>query len=496
MPSTSGAAPKDKYPVALPSGRVTFLFTDIEGSTLRWDAHHQAMQAAVERHDGILRTAIEAHLGYVFKTVGDSYCAAFERVSDAVAATVEAQRALANEDFSAVGGLRVRMGLHAGVASERSGDYFGPEVNRVARLMSIGHGGQVLVSGYVHHLLQDVIPADVTLIDLGLRRLKDLTQPEHVWQLAIAGLPVEFPPLNSLDARANNLPIQLTDLLGRERDLEEIESLASKNRLLTITGSGGVGKTRLAMQAAADLIDRYADGVWFADLAPIADPELVSSVVAKAIGMPQADGRRVDVAVPQWLKSKQLLLILDNCEHVIDTVAVLVAEMLGMAPQVRIVATSRQALSIGGERVYRVPSLALPEANVDLTAQNTLAYGALALFVDRATASDSRFAVSDDNAVIIAEICRRLDGIPLAIELAAARVKVLSIPNLAQRLNDRFKILTGGSRTALPRQKTLIALIDWSYDLLTPQERTLFNRVGVFAGGFSMTAAKIGRAHV
>jgi predicted ATPase len=277
--------------------------------------------------------------------------------------------------------------------------------------------------------------------------------------------------------------------LGRAQDLEEVKALVKAYRLLTLSGAGGVGKTRLALQAGADLIDRYADGVWFADLAPISDPELVVSVIANAVGMTQAENRRLDEAITRWLKRKQLLLILDNCEHVIQAAAGLAAAILGAAPQVRIVATSRQALGIGGEFVYRLPSLALPEATTGLSAEGASAFGAIALFVDRATASDARFVLSDDNAPIVAEICRRLDGIPLAIELAAARVKVLSIPNLAQRLNERFKILTGGSRTALPRQQTLTALIDWSYSLLTSQEQMLFNRVGIFAGGFSLDAA-------
>lgn len=491
MPRAGGAKEKPQKPVSLPTGTVTFLFTDIEGSTQRWEAHRDAMPAAVERHDEILRRAIETHNGYVFKTVGDAFCAAFQSAPDAVAAAIDAQRKLTKEDFSSVLGLHVRMGLHTGKASERGGDYFGPEVNRVARLMSIGHGGQVLVSGAAQQMVQEVLPSDAMLIDLGLRRLKDLTQPEQVCQLVVAGLPREFPPLNSLDARANNLPIALTTLLGRDKDLEEVRSLVSRHRLLTLAGSGGVGKTRLALQAAADLIDRYADGVWFADLAPISDPQLVASVVAKVVGMAQVEGRTVDEAIPQWLKRKQLLLILDNCEHVIEAVTELVAGILSAAPHVRILATSRQALGIAGECVHRLPSLALPDSTVGLTAQTALAYGAVALFVDRATASDNRFVLSDDTAPIVADICRRLDGIPLAIELAAARVKVLSIPNLAERLKDRFKILTGGSRVALPRQKTLGALIDWSYGLLNAQEQMLLKRAGIFAGGFSLDAAMV-----
>jgi len=483
------AKPKRKSPVALPTGTVTFLFTDIEGSTQRWEHDRDAMRVAVAQHDALMRKAIESHRGYVFKTVGDAFCAVFSRADDALAAALAAQHALDAEDFANIKRLRVRMGLHAGEADVRDGDYFGPAVNRVARLMSIGHGGQVLISGAVEHALHDALPSGATLVDLGLRRLKDLTQPEQVWQLVMTGLPHEFPPLNSLDARANNLPVQLTNLLGRERDLEEVKSLIGSHRLLTLSGAGGIGKTRLAVQAGADLIDRYPDGVWFADLAPISDPQLVASVVAKVVGIAQTEQRRVDEAIPQWLKRKQLLLILDNCEHVIQAAAELAAAVLGAAPLVRIVATSRQALGIGGEVVYRLPSLALPETLTGLSAETASAYGAIALFVDRATASDTRFVLSDDNAAIVAEICRRLDGIPLAIELAAARVRVLSISNLAQRLNERFKILTEGSRTALPRQKTLGALIEWSYGLLNPQEQTLFNRIGIFAGGFSLDAA-------
>ncbi|HLJ83595.1 MAG TPA: tetratricopeptide repeat protein [Candidatus Eremiobacteraceae bacterium] len=473
----------------LPTGEVAFLFTDIEGSTRRWEAQPDQMKAAVARHEQIVSSAIDAHGGHVFKSLGDAFCVAFQTPRDAIAAASHAQRTLEEEDFSAVGGLRVRMGVHTGTAEERGGDYYGTSVNRAARIMSIGHGGQVLVSGATAHAVSRVLPPGATLIDLGLRRLKDLTQPEHVWQLATAGLQREFPPLNSLDARANNLPIQLTTLLGRAEELEEVKALVSNHRLLTISGAGGIGKTRLALQAAADLIDSFADGVWFADLAPVADAELVTSVVAKVVGMTQAEGSSIDEAIPQWLKRKQLLLVLDNCEHVIDAAAAIAAAILGAASQVQIVATSRQMLGIPGEVLYRLPSLAVPETTVGLTAQRASDFGAIALFVDRATASDVRFVLNSDNAPIIAEICRRLDGIPLAIELAAARVKVLSIPNLAQRLNERFKVLTGGSRTALPRQKTLTALISWSYDLLAPQEQTLFNRLSIFAGGFSLDAA-------
>jgi predicted ATPase/DNA-binding CsgD family transcriptional regulator len=287
----------------------------------------------------------------------------------------------------------------------------------------------------------------------------------------------------------NNLPIQPTSFRGRERDVEEVKSLLGQHKLVTVSGAGGVGKTRLAVQVAADLLDHYPDGVWFADLAPINDSELVPSIIAKVLGISQQEGRRVDESIPQWLKRKKLLLILDNCEHVLEAVAAIADTIVRSCPEVRLLATSRQAVNIGGEGVYRLPSLTVPEKSASLRSEDALAYGAIALFVDRAKAADNRFAFTDESASAVTDICRHLDGIPLAIELAAARVKVLSLPHLAERLDERFKILTGGRRSGLPRQKTLGALIDWSYDLLTPQEQKLFTRAAIFAGGFSLDAA-------
>ncbi len=472
-----------------PTGTVAFLFTDIESSTQRWESHREAMDDAVKRHDVLLRDAIDRNNGYVFKAIGDAFCVAFARVSDAITTAFEAQRALSAEDFSAVGGLPIRIGLHAGEASERNGDYFGPAVNRVARLMSIGHGGQILLSGVIRDLAHSDLPAGVSLLDLGSHRLKDLTEPEHVWQLDIAGLPAEFPVLRSLDTIPNNLPIQPTSFRGREHDLEEVKSLLSQHKLLTLFGSGGIGKTRLALQVAAEVLDQHPDGVWLADFAPITDPELVSTVIAKEIGMPQVEGRRIDESIPQWLRRKKLLLILDNCEHVLEAVAAIANAVIRSCPDVRLLATSRQALGVSGEEILQLRSLDVPHNIADLTPAAAIEFGAVALFIDRARSVDKSFVLTDDNAPIVVEICRRLDGIPLAIELAAARVKILSIANLAHRLNERFKVLTGGSRTALPRQQTLGALIDWSYDLLTPQEQLLFSRVGIFAGGFSLDAA-------
>jgi len=486
MPAESGAQTRTG---ALPTGTVTFLFTDIEGSAERWERHRDAMRAAVARHEQVLSGAMARHGGYIFKTLGDALCVAFATAPDAVRAAADAQRALAGEDFSAVGGLRVRMGLHTGYAEERNADYFGPAVNRVARLMSIGHGGQILLSGATHELAQSEAPANTALADLGAHRLRDLAEPEHVWQLSVTGLESSFPSLRSLDALPNNLPIQPTSFRGREQDLEEVKRLLERHRVLTLVGSGGVGKTRLAVQVGADLLDRFPDGVWLADIAPITDPELVASVVGSALGMGQSEDRRVDEAIPAWLRGKRLLLIMDNCEHLLGATAVLADAIQRNAPNVRILATSRQALGIAGEAAHRLPSLAVPESGAALRAEDALSYGAIAVFADRAALADTRFTLTDDNAPIVADICRHLDGIPLAIELAAARVKVLSIPNLAHRLSERFKLLTSGGRTAVPRQKTLGALLDWSYDLLTPQEQMLFSRLGIFAGGFSLDAA-------
>ncbi|HEY1681462.1 MAG TPA: adenylate/guanylate cyclase domain-containing protein [Candidatus Tumulicola sp.] len=474
---------------ARPTGTVAFLFTDIEGSTQRWESHRDAMDDAVKSHDALVRDAIERRDGYVFKTVGDAFCVVFARVSDAVAAACEVQRALVEQDFRAIGGLTIRIGVHVGEAAERQGDYFGPAVNRVARLMSIGHGGQILLSSVTRDLAFSDLPAGASLLDLGSHRLKDLTEPEHVWQLSIEGLPAEFPTLRSLDARPNNLPIQRTSFVGREHDVADVGELLERHRLLTLVGSGGIGKTRLALHVGAELLDRYPDGVWFVDLAPISDPELVSSVTAQALGMRQQQDQRVDETIAQWLKPKTLLIIFDNCEHMLESTARIVTSIVTSAPQVAILTTSRQALDITGEIVHRLPPLPLPADIAGLTAETALQYGAILLFANRAAAADTRFTLTDHTAPIVAEVCKRLDGIPLAIELAAARVKILSIPNLAQRLDERFRILTGGSRDALPRQKTLSAMIDWSYDLLTPQEQLLFARLGVFAGGFGLDAA-------
>jgi predicted ATPase/class 3 adenylate cyclase len=459
----------------LPTGAVTFAFTDIEGSTARWERDRAAMQEAVRRHDAIVRAAITEHGGQVFKTVGDAFCAAFTHPEGALAAMLAAQQVLAAEDFSAVDGLRVRVALHTGTADERGGDYFGPTLNRVARLLAVGHGGQVLLSAACTELIGGALPPQCSLRDLGEHRLKDLARPERVHQLLAPNLPGEFPPLRSLEHLSNNLPSQVSSFIGRETEIAAIAALVEGHRLVTLVGSGGVGKTRLSLHVAADLIDRFSDGVWFVELAPLSHGDYIPTTVASALGITlRSEGDLVE-HLARALKGKALLLVFDNCEHLIEPAAHVIATILHAAAKVKVLASSRQALGVAGESSYHVPSLDLPTG--------------VALFVERAKAANARFALTDENAPVIADICRRLDGIPLAIELAAARVKVLSISNLAQRLNERFRILTGGGRDVLPRQQTLRALIDWSYDLLTAQEQMLFDRIGIFAGGFSLDAA-------
>ena len=474
---------------ALPTGTVTFLFSDIEGSTSRWESHPEAMQSALRRHDALLRAAIQQHGGYVFKTIGDAFCAVFAVASDAIAAALEAQRALAAEDWSAVGGLRVRMSVHTGNADEREGDYFGPVVNRVARLLAAGHGGQVLVSGVATDLAQGALPSQSALRDLGLHRLKDLAYPEQVYQLTAPDLPLDFPPLRTLDSLPNNLPLQLTSFLGREDEVAAIRSLLERSRLVTLVGSGGIGKTRTSLQVAAELLDRFPDGAWLLELAPLKDATVIESVLASAMGIRGTSAATNDDAILNVLRAKQALLIFDNCEHLVRDAAVAIDRILRNCPHVTILASSREGLSIAGEATFRMPSLTVPASTNGLAAEDALRYGAIALFVERAQAANDGFTLTDDNAPVVGEICRQLDGIALAIELAAPRIKVLSPKALLDRLKERFRLLTGGSRAALPRQQTMRALIDWSYDLLSEPEQRVFRRVAVFAGGWTMESA-------
>jgi len=461
--------------LARPTGTVTFLFSDIEGSTVRWERDSAAMEPALAHHDALMRATLEARGAYVFKTIGDAFCAAFATAAEAIAAALDAQRALAAADFSAVEGLRVRMALHAGSAHERDGDYFGPAVNRVARLLAVGHGGQVLLSGACAELFQAEPPPRCSLRDLGEHRLKDLAQSERIYQLLTPDLIADFPPLRSLEHLSNNLPAQVTSFIGREAEIAEITALIEQHRLVTLVGSGGVGKTRLSLQVAADLIDDFSDGVWFVELAPLSRGEYIPSTVALALGITlPSEGDPVE-NLARALKGKELLLVFDNCEHLIEPAAHAISVILHAAPKVEVLASSRQGLGVAGEATYHVPSLDLPTG--------------VALFVERARAASATFALTDENAPIIAEICRRLDGIALAIELAAARVKMLGPKQLRDRLDERFRVLTGGGRDVLPRQQTLRAMIDWSHDLLDERERALFRRLGIFVDGFALEGA-------
>jgi predicted ATPase/class 3 adenylate cyclase len=482
--------PEDSSRARLPSGTVTFAFTDIEGSTRRWDADPSAMQEALRRHDAHMRAAIAVYDGHVFKTIGDAFCAVFSRPEDALSAMLTVQNTLAAEDFSAVGGLRVRAAVHTGTAEERDRDFFGPAVNRVARLVAIGHGGQVLVSGATAQLVRDVLPLAMSLRDLGEHRLKDLTRPEHVYQLVGPGLFGDFPRLRSLETSSHNLPETLTPLIGREADVAGLTSLLGAHRSVTIVGAGGVGKTRTSLQVAANLLKEYDDGVWLVELAPLTEGESIPSTIAQAVGVSLApgDGSPLDTVVRQ-LKEKNVLLVVDNCEHLIRPAAKAIAEILRACPAVAVLASSRQALEIRGEQAYRLPSLGFPASDAGLTAVAALQSPAVALFVARAHAADQRFAITDDNAQAIADICRRLDGIPLAIELAAPRVRVMNPRQLRERLDARFRVLTRASHDVLERQQTLRAMIDWSYDLLSERERTYLCRLSVFAGSFTLASA-------
>ena len=476
----------------LPVGTVTFLFTDVEGSAKLWESYGDAMRIALARHDALLRERIETRGGTVFKTLGDAFCAAFPTAPEALAAAIDAQIALAQEPWPDPIRLRVRVALHAGAVEGRDDDYFGPPLNRVARLLATAHGGQTLLSQTAYDLVRDALPPEVTLHDLGEHRLKDLARPERVFQVLHASLPREFPPLRSLDSAAlpNNLPQQVTSFIGRERELATIQESLARARLLTLTGAGGSGKSRLALQVAAEALDGFPDGAFLVELAPLAGPSLVASTVASVLGAKEESGKPVLATLTDHLKSKRLLLLLDNCEHVLDASAGLADALMRSCPGVKVLATSREALGISGETTYRVPSLSLPDPKRPQTPESLSHFEAVQLFIERAVQTSPAFVVTNENAPALASVCFRLDGIPLAIELAAARIRSLSIEDIDAKLDGRFRLLTGGSRTALPRQQTLRSLIDWSYDLLSSPERALLRRLSVFAGGWTLAAVE------
>jgi class 3 adenylate cyclase len=407
-----------------PSGTLTFLFTDLEGSTRLWEAHPDGMRVALATHDAILRDAVEAHRGIVVKTTGDGFHAAFTTADDAVAAAIAAQLTLERQEWGETGRLRVRMGLHTGAASHRDGDYYGPSLNRAARLMSVAHGGQVVCSQATADLARDELPADVELVDLGEHRLRDLSRPERVFQVEAAGLDQDFARLRSLDSFPGNLPVQVTSFVGRDEELRSLAVALDDARLVTLTGVGGVGKTRLAIHAAADMLPAYPDGAWFCELAAAGDPDAVVQVVAAALGVqPHAD-LALDARLRESLRDQRVLVVLDNCEHVLNSVSALADGILRECPDVRILATSREPLEIAGEHVTRVRSLAVPEP--DVVVERGDETDAMRLFVERARSAEPDFRVRLGEGSVVGEICRRLDGIPLAVELAAARVVSMS----------------------------------------------------------------------
>ena len=477
-----------------PTGTVTFIFTDIEGSTKLSQQFAEAYPAALERHHVILRTSIEANNGYVFRIVGDAFCCAFSKAEDAVKAAIDIQLNLTNEDWGEVV-IKIRIGIHTGAAEWNGERYMGYiTLARTARVMSTGYGEQIIISNDTYELCRDKFDAvkekDVSFRDLGERRLKDVIQPIRLYQIISPGLREDFPPLKTLDSRPNNLPVQLTSFIGREDVMEQVKELFNQTHLLTIIGFGGGGKTRLSMQVGADMIDDFNNGVFIAELAPVSDPSMVVQTIMNSLEVKEEPGKSLEETLTNYLKDKELLLILDNCEHLVNECAELCDVLLGKCPKLKIIATSREALNCAGEQTFIIPPLKLPDASKDNTPEQLTQYESVRLFIERALSVSPNFRVTNTNAPALAEICNRLDGIPLAIELAAARVKVLSLEKIYERLNDRFSLLTGGRRTALPRQQTLRAMIDWSYDLLSEKERTLWNRLSVFQGGWTLEAAE------
>jgi predicted ATPase/class 3 adenylate cyclase len=482
----------------LPVGTVTFLFTDIEGSTpLVAKIGPKAFRDVLERHNQLIRDAVAAHHGVDAGTAGDSFLLVFQNAESAVSAAIDAQRALAAATWPEGAAVRVRMGLHTGQGIAGGDGYVGLDIHRAARIAAAAHGGQVLLSEASRAAAARDLPPGVGAKDLGQHDLRGLAEPERIYQLMIDGLPSDFPPLRSNTTPRTPLPVQLTTFIGRERELAEVTAMLQADRLVTLVGVGGIGKTRLMIQAALPVVGLHRHGACFVELAPITDPGLVQPEIARALGVQQEPGRPISDALIDFLRAKDMLLLLDNCEHVIDAASELAHRLLEACPTLRILASSREPLGIGGETIFTVPSLELPDALDPRTAVDESGIAqiggveAVRLFVERARAVLPAFGLDASNVSAVVQICRRLDGIPLALELASARVAVMSVTEIADRLGDRFRLLTGGGRAAVPRQQTLQAAIDWSWDLLTAADRRFLRCLSVFVGGWTLEAAAV-----
>lgn len=473
------------------SPATTFLFTDIEGSTRLWEREPERMRPALARHDAFARASVESHGGEIVKMTGDGLHAVFKDPLDAVRATVDLQMAMLESEATFGLPMRIRCGLHAGTSQRRDNDYYGTVVNRAARVMSAAHGGQMLVSHAVAMRIGHRLPSDVALRDLGTVRLRDLADPERLYQVVHPRLRADFPPLRSLEATPNNLPHQLASFVGREHEMRVARELLAANRLVTIAGMGGMGKTRLAVHVAAEVLDRFADGVWLVELAPLRDSERVVQSVASAMGVVEEMGRPVRDALLAYVRGRSLLIVLDNCEHLLGACAELARALLGAGPGMRILATSREPLQLTGEATLPLSALSTPGLLVPDDPESLARYDAVRLFVERAQAVSPDFQLDAANADAVGAICRGLDGIPLALELASARVRTLPVQQIAARLFDRLRLLSSGDPTVLPRQRTLRALIDWSHELLAEGERRLLRQLSVFAGGWAVDAAEV-----
>ncbi|MGE2722332.1 ATP-binding protein [Mycolicibacterium celeriflavum] len=469
-----------------PSGTVTFLMTDLEGSTRLWEQDPEAMKAAMVRHDEMLEKTIAEHNGFVFARMGDGMAAAFETAGDAVRAAATFRCLLAEEKWRTPKPLRARIGLHTDEAVLVEDNYVSEPVNRCSRLMAAAHGGQIVVSGATGPLVRDELPDACELVDLGEHRLRDLGRPMRIFEVAADAGDEGFPPLRTLDAFPGNLPAQVSSFIGRQTEVSRVAGALADARVVTVTGVGGVGKTRLALQVAADVLPRYRDGAWLVDLAPVRDPDGIATAVATVFRLSSRSGQPLDELLLEMLENKRLLLVLDNCEHLIAAVARLVSRIERTCPGVVVLATSREGLAVDGEQL-----VALPPMNAGLpddTLENLLTTDAVKLFTERARAVKADFALSQHNSRAVVEICQRLDGVPLAIELAAARVIALSPAELAQRLDRRFQVLAGGRRGAVERHATLRAAIDWSFELLKSNEQRLLGRMAIFSAGCTLEA--------